>query len=147
VPYCFFILTANEQKREPIIIKSSPSYVEMTLDILINEADLIVIGGVETIFPGRWNTPDGKLPKGITVDTITPDKIIFTDDWLLEDLIAYIENLFQVNHWFLRNLCLYQQKRSCHALKHQFSQQIRQHPHHSFENNLNGSVRRHASRF
>jgi len=74
-----YILTAREDKREPIIITSNASYIEMPLDTLIAEADLIVIGNLDTIHPSRWNTLDGKLPDGITVQTITPDKVIFTD--------------------------------------------------------------------
>lgn len=75
----FYALTTKSNKREPIIITSSVSYVEMSLDDLITTADLIVVGKPQTIHPSRWNTPDGKLPPGTTIQTITPDKIIFTD--------------------------------------------------------------------
>ncbi len=37
------------------------------------------MGSLDSISPGRWNTLDGKLPGGITVHTITSDKVIFTD--------------------------------------------------------------------
>lgn len=75
----FYTSTTSKNKRESIIINSNVSYVEMSLDTLIKEADLIVIGNVDTIYPSRWNTPNGNLPTGITVETITPDKVIFTD--------------------------------------------------------------------
>lgn len=72
-------LNENKPQREPIIIKSNGSYEEMSLDTLVTESDLIVVGTVDKIHPGRWNTLDGKLPEGTTVLTITPDKVIFTD--------------------------------------------------------------------
>ena len=75
----FYILATRCDKREPITITSNPSYPEMSLDTLIAEADLIVIGTPDTIYPSRWNTVGGKLPDGITVRTITPDRVIFTD--------------------------------------------------------------------
>lgn len=75
----FYSLTIKKDTREPIIIKSNASYAEMSLDTLINEADLIVIGNLDVVYPARWNTSDGKLSKGTTVNTITPDKVIFTD--------------------------------------------------------------------
>jgi hypothetical protein len=71
--------TLNKNKREPIIITSNASYPEMSLDTLINESDLIVIGVVDKVHSSRWNTLDGKLPVGLTIHTITPDKVIFTD--------------------------------------------------------------------
>lgn len=74
-----YLLIVKDDNREPIIITSNASYIEMKLDYLITEADLIVVGSPDTINPSRWNTLDGKLPKGITVQTITPDKVIFTD--------------------------------------------------------------------
>ncbi len=79
VAILYYILNINGNKREPIILTSNASYAEMSLDTLITEADLIVIGSVDKVHPSRWNTPSGKLPKGITVHTITPDKVIFTD--------------------------------------------------------------------
>ncbi len=87
VAILFYTLTTNGNKREPIIITSNASYIEMSLDTLIAEADLIVTGSVDTIHPSRWNTLDGKLPKGTTVNTITPDKVIFTDANLSVDQI------------------------------------------------------------
>jgi hypothetical protein len=70
---------AKDDKREPIIITSSASYMEMKLDDLIAEANLIIIGSPDTVIPSRWNTPDGKLQKGTTVLTIKSDMVIFTD--------------------------------------------------------------------
>lgn len=75
----YSILNRSVDQREPITITSNASYAEMSLDDLIIQADLIVIGSLDRMYPSRWNTPDGQLPKEVTVQTITPDKIIFTD--------------------------------------------------------------------
>lgn len=88
-----YSLMAKDDKRDPIIITSNPSYIEMKLDYLITEADLIVIGNPNTINPSRWNTPDGKLPRGTTVNTISPNMVIFTDViFRIEDTIKGLVN-------------------------------------------------------
>jgi hypothetical protein len=74
-----YLLFVKDDKKKPIIIISNASYIGMTLDDLITEADLIVVGNPDTISPSRWNTSDGKLPREVTVHTITPDMVIFTD--------------------------------------------------------------------
>jgi hypothetical protein len=51
----------------------------MSIDDLITESDLIVIGNVNDVFANRWNTPDGRRPGGNAPQKITPDNIIFTD--------------------------------------------------------------------
>ncbi|MBE0681202.1 MAG: hypothetical protein IH589_04750 [Anaerolineales bacterium] len=64
---------------EPITIEYQASYVRMSLDDLITESDLIVIGDLKTVHASRWNTPDGKRPEGISARSILPDHVIFTD--------------------------------------------------------------------
>lgn len=70
---------SENNRREPIIINSSASFTEMSVETLITESDAIVIGSVDKIHPSRWNTADGQLPGNVTVHTITPDQVIFTD--------------------------------------------------------------------
>ena len=74
-----YAVVTKEDEREPIIITAYSSYESMSLDTLITDADLIVVGTADVAYPSRWNTPNGKLPRGTTVYSITPDKIIFTD--------------------------------------------------------------------
>lgn len=69
----------KQENREPIIITSYASLEKMSIDDLIAESDLIVIGWVETVHPSRWNTADGYLPDDVTVKTISSDMVIFTD--------------------------------------------------------------------
>lgn len=75
----YFLINSKVETREPIIITSYGSYQEMSLDDLIVDSNLIVIGQLISVRPSHWNTVDGKLPKEITIDTITPDKVILTD--------------------------------------------------------------------
>lgn len=76
----FLVVTLKADKgRDPITITASTSIEEVSLDGLIAEADLIAIGEVEKLYPGRWNTPNGKLPIDITAKTITTKNIIYTD--------------------------------------------------------------------
>ncbi len=73
---------------EPITIISNPSYVRMSLDEIIYESDLIVIGNVNTIYASRWNTPDGKRPGGDSSQRFMPGDVIFTDmDFSITQLI------------------------------------------------------------
>lgn len=72
-------LLFKNQRREPISIMSHAPLVMMSLDDLITQADLIVVGRANTVYPSRWNTPNGKLSKEITVETISPEMVIFTD--------------------------------------------------------------------
>jgi hypothetical protein len=72
-------LLFKNQRREPISIMSHASLAMMSLDDLITQADLIIIGRVNTVYPSRWNTPNGKLSKETTVETISPEMVIFTD--------------------------------------------------------------------
>lgn len=73
----FFI---NKNRHPPITITSYASMVKMSLDDLASGADLIVIGEFTAIHPGRWNTPNGKLPENATLKTVSRQHlIIFTD--------------------------------------------------------------------
>jgi hypothetical protein len=72
-------LASKEKEEEPITINSHPSYIRLSIDELIRESDLIVIGNVNNVLPSRWNTPNGKRPEGNPAQAITPDMVIFTD--------------------------------------------------------------------
>ena len=67
------IPSAKEQ--EPLSIYVGVTYVEKSLDNLIDEAELIVIGEVDTILPSRWSTFSGKRPN----DDEVSDYTIYTD--------------------------------------------------------------------
>lgn len=70
---------ALQSTREPITINSSASLIKKSPKELVVAADRIVLGTVETIYPSRWNTPDGSLPPNTTIQTLSPDTRIFTD--------------------------------------------------------------------
>lgn len=73
-------LIIKTNKREAITITSYASMVEMSLDDLIERADLIVIGDFLNIHPSRWNTANGKLPDNATIELVSQqDLSIFTD--------------------------------------------------------------------
>lgn len=69
----------TDAKREPITIVYHASYERLSLDELITESDLIVIGNLKTIHASLWNTPDGKRPEGDPAQGIKPGSLIFTD--------------------------------------------------------------------
>ncbi len=73
------VLFRTDKKREPIKITAYSSMEELTLDELITKADLIVVGQAKTVYPSRWNTPNGKLPDGVTTKNLSTKNIIFTD--------------------------------------------------------------------
>lgn len=83
-----FILQTQKNESEPITIVTHGSYIRMSIDDLISEADLIVVGNVDIIYDSRWNTPDGKKPGGDTAKRFTPDNVIFTDiDFHFDQLV------------------------------------------------------------
>lgn len=65
----------SAKEQEPLSIYVGVTYVEKSLDNLIDEADLIVIGQVDTILPSRWSTFSGKRPN----DNQISDYTIYTD--------------------------------------------------------------------
>lgn len=73
-------LFIEDNKREVITITSYASVVEMSLDDLIERADLIVVGGFVNIYPSRWSTTNGKLPDNATIELVSQQHLrIFTD--------------------------------------------------------------------
>lgn len=70
---------ALKPAREPIIVNSSAALIKRSPKELVASADRIVLGTVETVYPSRWNTPDGNLPSNTTIQTLSPDTRIFTD--------------------------------------------------------------------
>lgn len=74
------VVLSNKNKRAPITITSHVSSVRMSLDDLISQADLIVIGEFASFHPGRWSTPNGKLPENATLESVSRQHlVIFTD--------------------------------------------------------------------
>lgn len=65
--------------RAPITIISDGLPQALTLDDLIEQAELIVVGQVAQVAPARWNTADGSLSADITVENISADLTIYTD--------------------------------------------------------------------
>ena len=68
--------SGKNAETEPITIMANPSYVEMSIDNLISDSDLIVIGNLNTIYPSRWSTSDGKRSGD---NSSASGEIIFTD--------------------------------------------------------------------
>ncbi|WKZ36922.1 MAG: hypothetical protein QY332_03160 [Anaerolineales bacterium] len=88
IPILIYVMGPKKDKQEPITIISHASYVTMSIDELVTESDLIVIGYVNTIYASRWNTPNGRRPEGDPAQKITPDMTIFTDmDFNITQLI------------------------------------------------------------
>jgi hypothetical protein len=79
VLFAIFSRSENIRTREPITIEGFASIAEVSLDGLISETDLIVIGKVDSNIPSRWNTADGKLPKSVIAANISSKYTIFTD--------------------------------------------------------------------
>ncbi len=71
--------TNRVDSREPITIVSHGSLELLTLEELIAGSTQIVLGRVITIYPARWNTPDGILPPDVTAETAPLELVIFAD--------------------------------------------------------------------
>jgi hypothetical protein len=74
------VVLINKNERAPITITSYVSVARMSLDDLISQADLIVIGEFTSFRPGRWSTPNGELPESATLESVSRQHlVIFTD--------------------------------------------------------------------
>jgi len=70
----------EKHQRDPITITAHASEAVLSLDDLIDLADLIVIGDFAKFNPSRWSTLDGKLPDNATVELISQQRLsIFSD--------------------------------------------------------------------
>ncbi len=74
-----YVLRKPSEQRAPIQIIANPQWVQMNLDELIAKADKIVVGQAISKGSSQWNTPDGQLPPGTTVQTISTQLTIFTE--------------------------------------------------------------------
>lgn len=81
------IFFVRKNKDEPVTFTSSGSYRLLTIDDLINEAELIVIGEVKTTLPSRWMSPNGKELKNATPQEIFEAEGLFTDSLFSIDQI------------------------------------------------------------
>jgi hypothetical protein len=96
-----FFRSENIRSREPIIIKGFASIEEVSLDGLISESDLIVIGKVNSNIPSRWNTADGKLPESVTANNISSKYMVITDQMFMPNRIikGNSDSLIRIRHF------------------------------------------------
>lgn len=73
----FPILISNNQA--PVILGSDALLMKFSVDDMIQEAELIVIGEVVTTLPSRWNGPNGNDPKGASWEEVAHARGLFTD--------------------------------------------------------------------
>jgi hypothetical protein len=67
---------------EQVTIRVDASIERKTLDELIAESTLIVIGELETVYPSRWSTADGKFPTDAWIEDVMDamrDYTIYTE--------------------------------------------------------------------
>lgn len=82
-----FLVSGNrvpeKAKIEPLTITVHGSLEEKTIDNLIEESELIVIGKVDTILPSKWKVPNGKIPDVLTVSVILDNNMSIVTDHLI----------------------------------------------------------------
>jgi hypothetical protein len=64
---------------EPIIVRSSATWPDVSLAQRIQTTGTIVVGTIGQPYPSRWNTSSGGLPPGTTLRSISTELAIFTD--------------------------------------------------------------------
>ncbi len=89
----FYAIRTKDDEQELITMGVSASLREMTIDDLIAESEIIVIGEVKTILPSQWLSPNGKNIKDATPDEIFNAQGLFTDT-----LISINQTLKGINH-------------------------------------------------
>ncbi len=74
------LFVSKNLKKEPIIITEHGLLEKKTINDFIAEAELILIGTVNTVFSSRWDTVSGDIPPEWTLEDIyEADAGIFTD--------------------------------------------------------------------
>ena len=68
---------------EPIVITVHGSLETKTIDDLIEESELIIIGKVDTILPSKWKVPHGEIPQNLTVSIILENDMSIVTDHLI----------------------------------------------------------------
>lgn len=89
----FYVIRTKDDEQELITMGVSASLREMTIDDLIAESEIIMIGEVKTILPSQWLSPNGKNIKDATPDEIFNAQGLFTDT-----LISINQTLKGINH-------------------------------------------------
>ncbi len=82
-----FFVTIKVEKEEPIIIRENALLEKLTIDEIIDRAELIVIGEVKTTSPSRWKSHKEKDAKKATPQEIFEAEGLFTDSIILVDQI------------------------------------------------------------
>ncbi|MCC6297668.1 MAG: hypothetical protein IT314_00105 [Anaerolineales bacterium] len=76
-------ISSKKGQDEIITISVHGSLETKTIDDLIDESELIVIGTVDTILPSRWKVPGGELPRELSVNVILENRISIVTDHLI----------------------------------------------------------------
>ncbi len=74
-------------KREPVTLRAFGSLEALTIDDLIDRAELIIIGEVKTTLPSRWIAHNEKDTKDATPQEIYEAEGLFTDSLISIDQI------------------------------------------------------------
>ena len=91
----------SDQEQRPFVIESHGLYAFRTNEKLVEDADLVIIGTVKKIEPAQWGTPNGKMPKGVTIvkgkdksiESVTID--IEPDDAVHTDVIFEVSEVYK----------------------------------------------------
>ena len=80
----------KEEKREPVTIQTSASLLAMSLDDLIVDSEIIVIGEITTTFPSYWMRQNEKDAQEATLEEIYEDH-----GWFFTDSIFAITDVIK----------------------------------------------------
>lgn len=76
--FAFFLL--RKEDKQPIVITTYASVPYRTIDQLINEAELIIVGNAKETLPSKWKTQSGEIPQDLTKQEIVDANLsIITD--------------------------------------------------------------------
>ncbi len=75
----FYGMAIKQNKERPITFESDDLFLEKSMNDKITEAELIVIGEVQSSLPSRWNGPNGNDPQNASMEEIVNANGLFTD--------------------------------------------------------------------
>jgi hypothetical protein len=76
-----------------VTLSASASVMKFSLDDMIKEADLIVIGEVKTTLPSQWRGPNGNNPSNASPEEVSDARGLFTDSLISVNQVLKGDNV------------------------------------------------------
>ncbi len=80
-----YAIVARPNQVQPIVFEADNLFLPMSIDEMIQQAELIVLGEVQSNLPVHWNGPNGSDPQNASPEQIAAADGLFTDSIIFID--------------------------------------------------------------